>query len=185
MNQLCEIEKIEHSFLDRYVKNREEYFTEGMRAYGCSREDIKVLMIKYCYGGGIDRWITKHNIDTTKCSPEGILNDKIIEIPMMKAFHDSMGLIDREISLKNPELCDIVLKNKKAQGKENYNLFGTVCSFVLQEYELRVLETIYKYCIDMKIINKGVCVLCADGMMIEKDKYKPELLNVFSDIVRR
>ena len=66
-----------------------------------------------------------------------------------------------------------------------HNVFGTVCSFVLQEYELRVLETIYKYCIDKKIVNKGVCVLCADGLMIEKDKYKTELLTIFSDIVRR
>jgi phage/plasmid-associated DNA primase len=177
LNQLCEV--------DKYVKNREEYFTEGMRAYGCSREDIKVLMIIYCYGGGIDKWITKHNIDITKCSPDAVLNDKIREIPMMKAFHDSMALINREISIKNPELCEIVLKNKKQQNKGTHNVFGTVCSFVLQEYELRVLETIYKYCIDKKIVNKGVCVLCADGMMIEKDKYKTELLTIFSDIVRR
>jgi Family of unknown function (DUF5906) len=185
LNQLCEAENIEHSYLNKYVKNREEYFNEGMRVYGCSREDIKVLMIIYCYGGGIQRWITKHNIDITKCSPEAILNDKIIEIPMMKSFHDSMAQINKAISMKNPELCDIVIKNKREQGKEDYNLFGTVCSFVLQEYELRVLEIMYKYCVDTKIINKGVCVLCADGMMIEKNKYKPELLTIFSDIVRR
>jgi hypothetical protein len=113
LNQLCEAENIEHSSLDKYVKNREEYFNEGIRAYGCTREDIKVLMIIYCYGGGIQKWITKHNIDITKCSPEAVLNDKIIEIPIMKSFHDSMSLINRAISLKNPELCDIVIKNKK------------------------------------------------------------------------
>ena len=185
LNQLCEAENIEHSYLDKYVKNRDDYFNEGMRVYGCSREDIKVLMIIYCYGGGIQKWITKHNIDITKCSPEGILDGNIIEIPMMKSFHNSMALINKAISLKNPELCDIVIKNKKEQNKEDYNLFGTVCSFVLQEYELRVLETIYKYCIDKKIINKGVCVLCADGIMIEKKQYNPELLTIFSDLVRR
>ena len=49
LNQLCKSENIEHSFLDKYVKNRQEYFNEGMRVYGCCREDIKVLMIIYCY----------------------------------------------------------------------------------------------------------------------------------------
>jgi Family of unknown function (DUF5906) len=185
LNQLCEAEGVNHAQLDRYVKNREEYFTEGMRVYGCTREQIKILMIIYCYGGGIQKWVTVEKVDISKCLPEAVNNNKIVEIPMMKEFHDSMAEIHRAISMKNPDLCDIVIKNKKEQDITEFNLFGTVCSFVLQEYEVRVLGCIYSYCVANKIILNGLCVLCADGMMIEKDKYKPELLDIFTDIVRR
>jgi hypothetical protein len=106
LNQLCEAEGINHAQLDKYVKNRDEYFTEGMRVYGCTREQIKILMIIYCYGGGIQKWVNVQGIDLSKCLPEAVNNDKIIEIPMMKEFHDSMAEIHRAISMKNPDLCD-------------------------------------------------------------------------------
>ena len=57
-----------------------------------------------------------------------------------------------------------------------------MCSYYLQEYESRILETIYFYCYEKKIIKNNV-VLCADGLMIPKDNYKVELLTEFKNIV--
>jgi hypothetical protein len=69
-------------------------------------------------------------------------------------------------------------------NEKNYNKIGSVVSYYLQEIENRILETIYKYCVKNKYIINNVCVLCADGIMIEKDKYKPELLKEFSKIIK-
>ena len=44
------------------------------------------------------------------------------------------------------------------------------------------METIYLYCYEKKII-KNNSVLCADGLMIEKENYKPELLTEFKNVV--
>ena len=184
LNQLCENENIDHYELNKYVKNRDDYFTAGMDAYGCSREDIKVLFIIYCYGGGIKKWIHNREIDITKCSPEAVYNGSIIEIPIMKQFHDSMANIHMEIGKKNQELCSIVIKNKNDNNITEFNLWGTVCSFVLQEYECRMLEAMYKYLIKNKIVLNELCVLCADGLMIDKKKYTPDLLHKLKDVIK-
>ena len=184
LNQLCENENIDHYELNKYVKNRDEYFTAGMNAYGCSREDIKVLFIIYCYGGGIKKWIHNREIDITKCSTEAVYNDTIIEIPIMKQFHDSMANIHMEIGKKNQELCSIVIKNKNDNNITEFNLWGTVCSFVLQEYECRMLEAMYNYLIKNNIVIKDLCVLCADGLMIDKKKYTPDLLYKLKDVIK-
>lgn len=59
LNQLCESEGLEHTELNDYVVNRQYYFDQGVLAYGCSEEDIKVLMIRYSYGGGFDNWVNR------------------------------------------------------------------------------------------------------------------------------
>ena len=42
-----------------------------------------------------------------------------------------------------------------------------LASFFLQEYEIRILEQIYNYCCEQNYIKENVCVLCADGIMLE------------------
>jgi hypothetical protein len=69
------------------------------------------------------------------------------------------------------------LKNKKY-----HNTLASLISYFTQEIENRILENIYKYCIDNKIIQNGLSSLCYDGIMIEKIYYKPELLNIFNSI---
>jgi hypothetical protein len=46
----------------------------------------------------------------------------------------------------------------------------------LQEYENKVLSVMYEYCIEKDYIKDSV-VLCNDGIMIDKDLFKNELLH--------
>ena len=79
------------------------------------------------------------------------------------------------------EIVEFVENRKK--DEKNYNKIGSVVSYYLQEIECRILESMYTYCINNKYIIDNVCVLAADGLMIEKDKFKPSLLKEFSKIV--
>ena len=70
-------------------------------------------------------------------------------------------------------------KNKK----KNKNIIGTTISFILQEWECQILEQLYIYCTDKKIINND-CVLCADGLMININHYNENLLLEFNEIIK-
>ena len=56
-------------------------------------------------------------------------------------------------------------------------------SIILQEKERLILETVYNYLVNKKIINNNDCVLCFDGIMIKKGKYYSQLLSELSDVV--
>ena len=191
LNQLCAAEGLEHTELNDYVMNRQSYFDQGVLAYGCSEEDIKVLMIRYSYGGGFDKWVNREEggarvIDISKCDPAVVRGDIILELTSFQAFKNSMTPIHKYIAKMNPDLCDVVRRLKAGRGEleESYNLNGSVCSFVLQEYEIRVLEQLFLYCSDKNLIQDGICVLCADGMMIERKFFKPDLLETFTVLIR-
>ena len=85
----------------------------------------------------------------------------------------------------NPKLVKEIEKNKKEKQEKNYNLMGSVVSFFLQEYEVRVLEVIFKYCCEKKYIKDNICVLCADGIMLMADNIKEADIAVeFNAIVK-
>jgi len=53
----------------------------------------------------------------------------------------------------------------------------------VQEIDCRILEEIILYCLNKKVIENGFCSLCYDGIMIEKDHYKVELLGEFTKLI--
>lgn len=183
LNQLCKENNIPCSHLNKYVNHRQDYFDEGVKAYGCNEESIKILFICYTYGSGFNNWFEEH-ADITKCDPAHVHDGKAIELPSFRSFRESMGLIHTIIAERNPDICETVERIKKEAGKNNYNLKGSVCSFLLQEYEVRVLEQMFLYCVNKNLIKDDNAVLCADGMMIEKKFYYPELLDEFNAIIK-
>lgn len=182
LNQICKENDIPCSHLNKYVINRQNYFNEGVKAFGCSEECIKTLFICYIYGGGFTNWFND-NVDVNKCDPSFIIEGSPIEPLSFRGFRESMALIHKVIADKNPDLCETVIRIKKESNKEKYNLNGSVCSFLLQEYEVRVLEQLFIYCVNKNLIRGGNCVLCADGLMIDKRNYKPELLDEFNKLI--
>lgn len=180
--QLCQENEIPCSHLKKYVNKRQDYFDEGVKAYGCNEESIKILFICYTYGSGFNNWFEEH-ADITKCDPANVHDGKPIELLSFRSFRESMGLIHTIIAEKNPDICETVNRIKKEAGKINYNLKGSVCSFLLQEYEVRVLEQMFLHCMNKNLIKDGNAVLCADGMMIDKKLYYPELLEEFNGII--
>jgi hypothetical protein len=58
-----------------------------------------------------------------------------------------------------------------------------VCSYYLQEFENRILETVYLYCVEKRYIIDNIAVLCADGLMIEEKYFNINLLSELVDVV--
>jgi len=168
--QICKENKIQCSLLEQYVKNRQFYLDMVMNEYSCGYDQAKVLFIVILYGGGFNRWA----------------KDNIIEkpaLPIILEFKAEFTAIAEEIMRKNLQIAEAVIKRKTDQGKTEYNLAGSTCAYFLQEYEVRILETLFKYCVENQIICQNCAVLCADGLMIEKEFYNPLLLSTFHDIV--
>jgi len=137
-----------------------------MSIYGCSKDIAKQLFIQILYGGSFSDWIAKHKLNDTID-----INDDNDLISFVINFENELKNINNDFSIDNPDLLKKIKKNK------DYNIYGTLLSYILQEYENRILETIYKHCVENKYIVNNVAVLCFDGIMIEKKYFKPELLD--------
>jgi P4 family phage/plasmid primase-like protien len=185
LNQLCIKENINHDKLDLYVNNRQAYFDEIVNTYHCTEEQAKILFIRLSYGGGFKNWVKDSEISVELCDESITKHGYITEIKVVTDFRESMILIHKCIEKSNPDLCDIVRKLKLEKGEKEgtYNLAGSVCSFVLQEYEIRVLEQMFLYVNRQGLIENGVCVLCADGIMIERRFYNQTLLNKLTNLI--
>jgi hypothetical protein len=175
--QICEQNNIEHTHLKKYVNSRSKYLEQLQKAYLASIDDknklkdvSKNLFIRLLYLGKIDGWFKDNNFEL-KDTKENHSTNKFIF-----GFEKEMEEIAQKICDKNPLLVELVKKRKNDQNKKKYNLNGAVMSYFLQEYECQILESMYKYCVKHKYIVNNVCVLCADGFMILKDKFKIELL---------
>jgi hypothetical protein len=175
--QICEDNKIECSTLKKYVNNRTKYLEMVQKAYLTHIEDknklkdsSKALFIRLLYFGEPERWFKDNNIESKDTKDRYTINKFIF------SFQKELNEIGDIIVEKNIELVNIVKKRKQDQNKKKYNLKGSVVSYFLQEYENQILETMYTYCVFDRYITNNVAVLCADGFMITKKKFKPSLL---------
>ena len=109
------------------------------------------------------------------CIPRVFSN--ITEVRIRKVINDlTMGDIER---------IDMVSKTtEKGEKKRLFNLNGSVSSFFLQEKEIIILEQIFIYCKTNGYIKDENCILCADGLMIQKVLYKPELLKQLNILIK-
>jgi len=173
------------------------------------KEIPKGLFIQICFGGGVKSWMEKW--DKIKIKVKNAKNELVDatfqgidqNIKPSQVIYDFIAEIrghQRLIAEKNPHLVEIVrqLKTEKETKEKNLanktvfrdkngefvNINGSVCSHFLQEYEVRILEVMFLYCCANNYVKNEVCVLCADGMMILKENYKPSLLTELTEIVQ-
>lgn len=161
--------------LDDYVANRDAWLALVIAYYKIadrkdSRDIAKRLLIRLMYGGTLQAWASEFNIDVS------IHHGRLIE------FQIEMQRINDTVASHNPEIVEIARSLKRDEGS---NLYGTVCSYMLQEYESQVLECVYLYCVKNGFVQDGVCALCADGLMIPTTLFKPCLLDDLSVEVER
>ena len=176
--------------LQDYISDRPKWFKLVVDHYkikdldsvkenpGLLKDIPKNLFIRILFSGGPKRWAQDFGISPNIKPPKQI-----------KKFTDEIERLNKIISDANPELVqkikEIKIKQKKMtddgfcvdKPKQKYNINGSVSSFFLQEKEVNILSTIFIYCKEKKYINNDNCVLCADGLMIEKHLYKPQLLD--------
>lgn len=169
--QICQQNNINCSYLKEYVKNREEYLKESMNYYKTDRETVKKLFLRLIYLGGFDNWTNDNNIETKT------------QTDFITGLKEELKKIGAIFNNEYKDLHDLIEKSKKSKNASNYNIASSVLSYVLQEWECQILETMYIYMTKKNYIKNRECILCADGIMIDKNTYKDELLNELYDEV--
>lgn len=168
--QISQHNNLECKYLEKYVNNRQKYIELVMDNYKVNKDQAKTLFIILLYFGSFKKWKELYNIE----------GDEIKFISKFKKELKKIGeiLIDNNKHLKN------LLENKRKRDKSNKtNIIGGVVSYILQEWECQIIETIYLYCNEHKIINNDA-VISADGIMIKSDKYNGDLLIKFNQIIK-
>jgi len=169
--QLCKQNNINCKYLEKYILERESYLQRLMILYNITRDQAKDLMIIIMYFGGIEKWITDNDIE-----------NKTVDKFLTK-FQNELNTIADVIILKNQKLYKSI--EKKNENDKTKNNKASFLSSYLQEHEERILEHIYEYCITNKYIINNVCSLCYDGIMIETENYKEELLTQLNEYVKQ
>jgi hypothetical protein len=176
--QICQKLGFNCNYLFDYVSNRDDILKQVIEQYdledileeqyiNTKKDRAKTLFIILLYGGSFNKWLKDNNING---------NDKPIT-QFINNLSKQLETIGDLILNANPDLVKNIEKCKEEQMKTNYNIKSSVLSHYLQEYENNILEHIYVFLKDKKVIINNVCALCNDGIMIEKDKYYNGLLD--------
>ena len=91
--QLSVAETYDCPELSDYVNNRQVYFDKGIKAYGCSNDEIIRPFIIYLYGGGFNNWA--EDLDVTQCDYSVVESGFIVELKCFEQFRESITPIHR------------------------------------------------------------------------------------------
>jgi hypothetical protein len=169
LSQVCEHNKIKCREIDRYIEFREEYLQEIMEEAKIERDKAKQLFISIIYGASFEKWKTDNDI---KIKSSSRINKRITKLK------EEITEITKTIINNNTDLRIEVEKNKVLKAQEYYNLESSCLSTYLQEYECRILESMFTYLYRQNFLNTNrekktiITTLCADGIMILKEYVK-------------
>jgi hypothetical protein len=169
--QLCIDNNINCKYLEKYILEREAYLQRLMTLYNITRDQAKDLMIITMYFGSINNWLNENNIENKEV-------DKFLT-----KFQNELNAIADTIILKNPKFYKSI--QKKNENDPTKNNKASFLSCYLQEHEERILEYIYQYCVNNKYIINNICSLCYDGIMIETQYYKEQLLQELTEEIKQ
>lgn len=179
MEQLCNKANFQCKYLHKYNTERQEIIDEVKNTYKVSKDTAKNLFIRLLYFGTFKVWADDNKLN----------EDKQVEpTKFITNFSKELNKIGDLIYKKNKHLLSVleVIENEHDEKIEEneFKQKARIVSYCLQEIECQCLEQIFNYCLENKIISSNA-VLCNDGIMIPKDKYTPELLQIFSDIIKK
>lgn len=187
--QICVHNGLSCDKLKVYIENRNEILQKVMNITKCDRDRAKELFIRLLYFGKFENWLKeKKDKDGTIIYPEinlyAFQNDTDF-LRYIDELTEQLQKIGEHIVKANPKIEKEVEKNKKLKEKEDYNKIGSIVSFYLQEIEVRILEQIFLYCKEKRYIVDNVCVLCADGIMLESERIKDvNVYEEFSNLIK-
>jgi len=157
--QYCEANNILTNCLKQYVNDRTKILQETQAYYNVNRDDAKLLFIILMYYGSFDNWVIE--VKAEKITPTGFIKNYIKELK-------NIGV---QIASSNTDLVKIVQKLNKTNSQ------SSIVSLFLQDIERQILELIYDYLTSHNYIQHKNCILCFDGIMIERKYFKPEIIN--------
>ena len=168
--QISKILKINCPNLERYITNREDVLQEVQDHYNVNRDIAKDLFIRLLFHGSFSSWARDNQITKQ-------------QLNIIREITHELHIIGHEIVKQNPELKAKVERQDKNHNNKQWQINITTISYYAHAVENRILEQIYKYCIEHNLITNGNACLCYDGIMILKDKYTPELLTEFNQVI--
>ena len=171
--QMCEFNQIKTPKLKDYIENRFEHLQEIIKTYNVTRDQAKTLFIRLLYFGKFENW-AKDTLKTKEVKPTKFIEEFIEE---RRIYGDAITRANEEIYIE-------VIKNKNKRHTKMWNEEATVVSLWCQEIECRILEQMYLYANKKGYIKGKICVLCYDGMMIQKEYYKYEILEEFTKLIK-
>ena len=98
----------------RLWKYRQLYFDNGIKAYGCSNDEMKRLLIIYLYGGGFNNWAL--NLDVSKCDSGVVKFGFIMEFESFALSRKSITPIHRLIAAQTLDQRKLVADIKLERG---------------------------------------------------------------------
>ena len=130
---------------------------------------VKQLFISLLYGGNFKYWCKTNKINVNE------LDDGLTQF--VSGLQREIRHLTNRIKDNNPEFYEDVreYKLKKQEDGENkkwINIDGAFMAFYTQEIEVRILEIVYDYLCLNDCIKENDCVLCADGIMINRENCK-------------
>jgi hypothetical protein len=170
LKQICSANNIDCTYLTQYCENRDDILHNVMINLNCCRTRAKILFIRLMFGGKLTKCLEADDgWDFDAINPDVLTTDDGSKIKRFcDKFSAEMKLIAIKVNDANPHLVNEITASKEAKGKKDFNLLFSTLSYYLQEFEVRILETIYLYSKEKGYISAdNRCVLCADGIMLE------------------
>ena len=169
--QVCKARGIVCTHLEYYVNHRDTILEKLTKITGCDEDRAKMLFIRILYFGTFKNWLKEQRDKLGKLVYKEICiyafqyHQDIMTF--INDFTDEILKIGQQIIDANPKIAKEIEKRKEEQQRDEYNIIGSTVSYFLQEYEVRVLECIYTYCLEKGYIEDNKVALCADGIMLD------------------
>ena len=170
LHQILTHNNIKCHYLTKYIENRNDYLDIVMKTYNLNRDKAKILFISLLYGGSYKKWLKENNYE--------------IIIEDIQLFNEELWNIGKIITNNNNELNLWVLDKHKDDKIKKFNYNSSIVSYYLQEKEVQILEELYLLSVDKEYIIDNNVVLCADGIMIHKERFNKNILNEFHQIIK-
>jgi hypothetical protein len=175
LSQICKDNNIKCKYVNKYINQRDEKLKEVMDTYEIDRNQAKNLFIAVLYGASFNKWI-KDKLLLDKYNKKDKINVFINNLV------DELKDICDIVIEKNPEITKEVKKNKMIKQDLYYNEKSSVLSTYLQEYEVRILESMYAKLKELNIITRqNDCVLCFDGIMVRLQNIRNVMREINED----
>ena len=156
---MCRQANLKCDHLDLLVNDREAVLQEHMDYCNISRGEAKQLFLSGMFGA---KWSHKGKKPT----------------PFFNMFSKEMRGASDQLSIYNPLVTKAIMDQyEKGEVK---NLPGKVLAAMTQEFEHRILNEVFMYCVDLGHIQGNVCSLQADGIMLEYGLFNDTLPSCLS-----
>jgi len=154
---ICKSNNIQCEIITQYINDREKILQNVVDAYGVTRNDAKGLFIRLAFFGTFYGWKEELNLGDVGA------------IDFIISFQKELQLIAEIVKKANPIMYECCRKMKT--DKKESNIIGSFFSLYLQEYETRIMESVYLYLRDKtNIIINNTLTYEYDGYKLLKSK---------------